>query len=375
MANNLTNVIEQLLARGLLALREQAITPQLVNREYETTPGTQGSTIDVPIPSAVTVADVAPGATPPSTADQTPGTVAIALDRWKEAAFHLNDKEMTEISERAGYLPMVASEAIRALANEVDTYVLGLTSKFFGNAGTAGTTPFASTVGALTGVRKELNNQLAPMDNRFLVMNPDAEANALGLRAFHDASFGVGAQAIMDGQITQRMGFNMVMNQNVQTHTAGTGSSYLVNNGSGLAVGAKTAAVDGGSGTVLTGDLIKFAGHDQSYVVTSATAGGTVTEINFEPGLVATVADNATVTITGTHVLNAAFHRDAIALVSKPLSGSSHPGSVFETAVDPVSGLALRLEVSREHKRDRFSYDILYGAEVIRRELGARMLG
>lgn len=378
MVNTLTNVIDKLLARGLLALREQAITPQLVNREYETTPGTQGSTIDVPVPSAVAVQDVTPAATPPATADQTPGTVPIQLSRWKEAPFHLSDKDMSEISASADYLPMVASEAIRAIANEVDSYVLSLASKFYGIQGTAGTTPFASAITDAAQVRKVLNKQLAPMDSRWLVMDPDAEANALELRAFHDASFGVGAQAILDGQITRRLGFSWAMDQNVQTHTAGTGTNFLVNNGGGYAVGTKTLAVDTGTGTLLVGDLITFASHTQTYVVTSALSGGSV---SIEPGLVTAVADNEAITGPGdtggigTHVMNAAFHRDAIALVSKPLVASSHPASIIRSAVDPVSGLALRLEVSREHKRDRYSYDVLYGAEVIRRELGARLLG
>lgn len=376
--NDLTNVIDQLLARGLLALREAAVSPQIVNREYETSPGTQGSTIDVPLPSAVAVQDVTPAATPPSTADQTPGTTSIALDRWKEAPFHLSDKDYTEMSARAGYLPMIASGAIKALANDVDRYILGLGSKFYGMYGTAGTTPFASNINAATQIRKVLNEQLCPLGDRFLVMDPDAEANALQLQAFHDASFGVGPMAIMEGQITRRLGFSWLMDQNVRTHTAGTGQNYLVNQTGSLAVGTKTIPVDTGSGTLLVGDIVSFANHSQTHVVTSALSGGSFA---IEPGLVVAVPNNTAVTGpadtggVGTHTLNLAFNRNAIALVTKPLAGSIHPGAFYQSAVDPISGIVLRLEITREHKRDRFSYDILYGGDVIRRELGARLVG
>ncbi len=48
----------------------------------------------------------------------------------------------------------------------------------------------------------------------------------------------------------------------------------------------------------------------------------------------------------------------------------------FETGpVDPVSGIALRLEVSRQYKQTTFSYDILGGAQLIRPELAAIVAG
>jgi hypothetical protein len=379
VANTLDNVIPQLLAQGLLALREMAVMPLLVNREYETMAGPVGSSIDVPLPSTVTVQTVSPAATPPSTADQEPGTVAIPLDQWKEAPFYLTDKDMLEV--QSGVLPMMASEAIRGLANNVDTYLLDLGTKFYGVHGTAGTTPFQTSIADATQIRKVLNNQLSPMDSRRLVMNADAEAEALELRAFHDASFGVGGAAILEGQITRRLGFEWFMDQNVRTHIAGAAAGYLVNEGSGAAVGIKTVTIDTGSGAFNVGDIVTFAGHTQTYVITASVGGASATSITFEPGLTTAVANNAAITAggdtggIGDHVMNLAFHRDAIAFATRPLAASNHPASIIQSAVDPVSGLTLRLEVTREHKRDRFSYDILYGANVVRRELGARLLG
>ena len=75
-------------------------------------------------------------------------------------------------------------------------------------------------------------------------------------------------------------------------------------------------------------------------------------------------------------MVNLNVHRDAFALASRPFAGADPMGlGTYMSAVDPVSRLALRLEVSRQHKRTRFSYDILYGAQLVRPELAARMAG
>lgn len=375
MANTLTDVIPQLLAQGLLALREAAFVPRIVNRGYERLAGERGSTIDVPVSSAIAVQDVTPAATPPSTADIAPSKVAITLDKWKEAPFYLTDKEILEVM--AGTIPMQAAEAVKALANQINTDILALYKDVYGYAGTAATTPFGTDLTAATALRKVLGVQLAPMDPRYIILDPEAEANALNLRALQDQSWRSNPSAIVNGQIGRTLGFDWFMHQLVPSHTAGTASGATTNT-AGYAAGVKTVTLaSAGTGTILVGDVFTLAGHSQTYVVTSGDAdvsnGGT---ISFEPGLkVALAASAIAITLKATHRVNLGFHRDAFAFATRPLENSGQGLGTFMSAADPESGLTLRLELSREHKRTRWSFDVLYGVKTVRRELACRLAG
>tara|TARA_B100000949_G_scaffold4534_2_gene3927 strand:+ start:2547 stop:3554 length:1008 start_codon:yes stop_codon:yes gene_type:complete len=333
--------------------------------------GERGSTIDVPIPSSITAVAVSPAITPPANADSAPTKVSIALDQWYEAPFYLTDKERMEVMD--GTIPMQASEAIRALANNVDSYIWGKYATVYGYAGVAGTTPFASNLSEFTNARKVLATQLAPMEPRFVVLDPDAEANAINLRAFQDASYGGGDGVIANGQIGRKLGSIWAMSQNVPTHTTTAAGTIVVNDAS-TAVGDSTITWDGGGTAPASGDLFTIAGSTTTYAVSSSTA----TVITMFPTLQAVAADNAALTFKATHVVNLAFHRDAFAFATRPLAANDEDrrlGSLVESAFDPESGLTLRLEVTRQHKQTRYSFDILYGAQLVRRELACRIAG
>lgn len=371
MANDLTEVIPKLLVQGLRALRENTVMALLVNREYESTAGEKGSTIDVPIPSAIEATDVTPANIAPNPGDTVPTSVPIPLDQWKEAAFYLSDKNQLEAIN--DIMPMQASEAVKSLANVVDVFILELYKGFFGVAGTAGTTPFTGgTTEDATELRKVLSEQLAPPGDRWAVLNPDAEQKALDIRAFQDMSWNGSTAAIIEGQLNRKMGFGWFMDQNVRTHVSGTGTLYVTSGAS--SVGATVIPLITGSGTIVVGDIITFASDPQTYtVLVGIAAPGSVT---ISPALRVAQTGAEAVAITPTHVVNLGFHRDAIAFASRPLQRyGSEFGVVSQTAIDPVSGLALRVEAKHEFKRLRFSYDILFGAAVIRPELGARLLG
>jgi len=372
MANTITEVLPKLLAQGLMALRQNAVMPRLVNRAYESLAGEKGSTITIPIPSAITAQDVAPANTPPSTADVAPTSVTIALNKWKEAPFYLTDKDMLEVMN--GTIPMQASEAVKAVCNQVEADLFSLYTQVYGYAGTAGTTPFASDLTAFTAARGVLNKQLAPKDPRSVVLDVDAETNAINLPAFQYAAYRGDTEGITEGTIGRKLGSLWTADQNVVTHTTGAAASYQTNGAA--TAGATSVTIDTGTGAFVAGDIVTFTGHTQTYAVQSSVGGATATSITVSPALKVNVGDNVAITKKASHVVNLAFHRDAIALVSRPFSGADPLGiGHYLSAIDEVSGLALRLEVSREHKRTRFSYDCLYGCQLVRPEFIARIAG
>ncbi|WP_029458242.1 P22 phage major capsid protein family protein [Solidesulfovibrio alcoholivorans] len=380
--NTLVEVVPQILAQGLLTLRQNCVMPRLVNSDFGSDAAKQGATIDIPVPSPVATNPVTPSYTPPDDAGVTPGTVPLPMDVWQEAPFFLSDKDMMEAM--GGVIPMQAAEAVKGLANFVDSYLLGLYKGVYGFVGTAGTTPFGSDVKDATNARKVLNNNLAKPDMRRFVFDADAEANALNLRAFQDASWTGDAQAINEGKIVRKLGFDWFMDQNVPTHAAGSITTGMIAKAAtAQALGAKsitcTTAASTGACALKTGDVITFAGHDQTYVVTedaTQAAAATDVTVKIEPGLKKALAGSEAVTVKASHVANLAFHRDAIAFANRPLADSADGlGNIIQSAQDPVSGLSLRLEISRQHKRTRWSYDILFGAALVRPELACRVAG
>jgi hypothetical protein len=379
MANTLDNIMPKILARGLLTLREQAIMPRLVNGDYSTEAAEKGDTIDVPIPTANSASGVTPGPVYSSATNTTPGKVQVTLNNWKKSNFHLSDKDMTEINKNRHFLPMQMQEAIRALANAVNEDIHAEYQGIYGYTGTAGTTPFASTVTDATNARKVLHQQRAPRTERRGVLDFDAEANALALAPFSDADKIGSNQVRIEGEIGRKYGIDWYADDAVTSHTTPTTSSALVV-GSAVAAGASSIDITGGNNVTLNkGDIFTIAGDTQTYVLNASVAvvstGNTAASIS---PVLAAAASSEAITLKASHVVNLAFHRDAFAFANRPLVASTQDmslGSRIMSMTDPQTGITLRLEVSRQYKQVQWEFDILWGAKLVRPELATRIAG
>jgi hypothetical protein len=412
MAHDLTTIMPKILARGLMTLRERCVMPRLVNSDYGTDARKKGSTIDVEVPVSVATQDVAPGVTKPQGSDKTPTVVQIALDNWKQNdPIFLTDKNLLEIDSKNNFLPSQMTEAVKALANDVNQSIFakykGVLRGVYGVTGTAGTTPFGTgvEVKSATQSRKILNQQLTPKTDRRGVLDFDAEAAALELSAFSDAEKIMSAAVKLEGEVGRKFGIDWVADDHVPTHTAGTivdglaGRTMAVDNAAGYAAGSTAIDLDQGAattavGTIVVGDIVSFAGHSQTYTVIANTASAQYSSVNEEytaatnaiaglgiyPALTMAVADDEVMTVQDDHVVNLVFHRDAFAFANRPLQdldvnlGQMGGGQILSMQ-DPVTGIVLRLEVSRQHKQVAWEFDILWGCELVRPQLAVRLLG
>lgn len=376
MSNDVSAVMPKILARGLMSLREQAIMPRLVNGNYGSDSAERGDTIDIPLPYDLVAEDVTPGNLPPEPSSVSVEKVQIELKNWKKSNFHLTDKEMMEVSAHENFFPMQASSAIRALANSVNMSIHAEYKGVYGLVGSAGTTPFDSSSSDATAARKLLLQQRAPKENRYGVLNFDAEANALDLAAFADADKAGNNTVKIEGEIGRKYGINWFSDDHVSRHETGAvGTPVIIAAGSG----AKTLNASGFDTKPSVGDVFTIDTDTQQYVVTaSTTLDGTESTLTVSPTLMEGFVDGDSLNFVASHEVNLVFNRDAFAFVNRPLAHSANDNSLgnqIMSMTDPQTGLSLRLEVSRQYKQVVWEFDILWGVKLIRPELAVRLAG
>ena len=383
MPNQLEDLTPQMGLQILEVFRENSILPSLVNTDFDTSPAVKGSTIDVNVMRPMSTRPVTPGMVNPVAGmnDVASDNYPVSLNEWEESPFVMTDKEVAEIAE--GVRSKSIEEAVRALANRIDLSVIENAYRASYNfVGVPGTTPFANDlIPAQTSTRMLTTGRAPKGPDRHMLLDEFAYASALGNPALQRVDASGSNETLREAVIRRAVGFNWYEDQNVPVHEVGmTAGPYAVD--AAATAGARTIVIDDGAGgapanTPNVGDVFTIAGSTQPYVIESVDAAATELTLGIRPGLAADVADGAAITpaITANHVANLAFHRDAIAFASRPLADVRHPTSIMETISDPLTGVTLRLEISREHKQTTFSVDCLWGSSVPFSDKLVRVLG
>jgi hypothetical protein len=365
----------------LMQLYPKQIFANLVYGQFENIVANQGDTINTRLPATMAARNVDStwvGVEPSAV------NVQIKMDQWKEVQFKIGDKTASlSIKDlRAEYF----QPAAEALTVAIEEALIGLYKDIGNYTGTAGSTPDdMAELG--TNIKQAMDELYIPNSQRYVVLNPAAENKYH--QVFANAQTAVSPQfSQIEGALSRRFGFDYFGSPLMPTHTAGEGETGTVVGVNAVVSGAnaipapvqtlKLASV-GASKDIKQGDILEIATGPAkgSYAIAedvTTEADETVT-VKLTTPLKGATAGNEVVSWIPTHAVNLAFHRQAFALVSRPLEVPRAPGA--NVVVIPFNGLALRVSIWYDGnvKATKVCLDILFGVKTLDARKAVRVLG
>lgn len=332
--------------------------------------------IVVPVAPAGNVSDNTPAMTIPDPTGQTAGSTTIQITKDRSAEFGFNGDDQKNLNLGVGYSTYRASviaQAIRAVVNEVETDLGALQSTFSGGYGTAGTTPFGTAndytdASQALAMLKERGGNVDPQ----LVLDTVAGANFIGKQSAVNAA---GTDSMLrQGVLLDLAGMPLRESAQInQAVTAGTGASATTD-ATGYAVGSVTITLaSAGTGTIIAGDFVKFAGDADRYMITTGDAdvsgGGTI--VIAAPGLMKAIpAATTAITVTAASTRNMCFAKSALVLATRApaLPEEGDAATDRQIIVDPRSGLAVELALYKGFKKVRYEIGLAWGVKNIKPE-------
>lgn len=376
--NTLTSLIPSLFAGMDTVSRELAGYIPAVYRDSSAERAAVNQTVTFPIAPAGNIGDIAPAMQVPEPTGQAIGNDSIVITKARASEFGFVGEERLGLNSGPGYNTVQAdmfSQSLRLLTNEVETDLAVAAKAGASRAVGAPNTPlFASSIDGVSQSGKILTDNGAPMSERNLVIDTTTGAalrTLYGINTDRDYSKVPFAE---QGVLITPHGMAIRETGQPQSHTAGDGASATTDN-AGYAKGAmEITLASAGTGAILAGDVITFAGDARQYVVAVGDAdvsgGGTVTLQS--PGLMQAIPASATaITIvdnTGSdyEVGGVAFYRNAIALVARApaLPEGGDLASDRMVLTDPRSGLGFEVSVYKGYRKVRFEVALAWGVKV-----------
>jgi len=324
--------------------------------------------------------DVSESMTIPEGTDQTVDNKTLTISNARAVQIPYTGEDVLHLNNGIGFETVYGdqiAQAMRTLTNEMEQ---DLWEEAYTNSsrafGTAGTTPFGSNFSEIAEIRQILvDNGMPQNDGQVsLVLNTLAGTNLRQLAQLQQANTAGGTDLLRQGILLDLQGLGIRESAQVGIHTKGTGTGYLLNDASS-AIGDTVIATDTGTGTILAGDIVTFAGTSDKYVVNTALAGGSFTIGG--TGLVAAEADNDAITVGNNYTANIAFHRRALELAVRapavPQGGDMADDAM--TVQDPVSGLVFEVRVYKGYRKTMIEVAASWGVKAWKSDFIATLVG
>lgn len=373
----LTNLIPTFYEAMDVVSRELVGFIPAVSRDSTAERASIGQLVTSPVVGAMVAEDITPGPYAADTPNQTIGSVQMGITKARSVPFGITGEETRGLSN-AGTLQTInrdrIAQAIRTLTNEVESDLSALHVSASRAYGAAATVPFGTALDLtdFANTRKILDDNGVPQADLHMVLGSAAMAN---IRGKQSGLFKVNESGTSDllrfGVVGDVEGW-MVHNSAAVKRSVAVGTAAgATTNTAGYAVGATTITLaSAGTGTMIAGDIVSFAGDTEKYILVSGDAdvsgGGTFTIA--EPGLQKAIPTAATaITVTAATTRNMFFHRSAIQLATRapamPEGGDSADDGMMIT--DPVSKLTYEFLVYRQKRQVRYEVNLAWGVKMI----------
>ena len=329
---------------------------------------------------AATAVDITPSMTIPQGTDQTITNKTLTITNQRGVQIPFTGEDVRFLDGGAGYETVYGAQiqqAMRKLVNEMEE---DLAEEAYKNAsravGTAGTTPFGSNFNEVAEARQILADNGMPTNDGLisLVVNTSAGVNLRNLATLSQVNTAGSEDTLRRGELLNLQGVSLKESGQVQSHTKGTGTSYLVNNAS-AAIGDTTIPADGGSGTIVAGDVITIAGDSNKYVVNTALTGGNL--VIGDTGLRVAVADNAAITVGNNYTANIMMHQAGMELAmrapAKPQGGDA--AEDIMVVQDPQSGMVFEVAVYKGFNKAMIQVGAVWGVKAWTSDAIAVLMG
>lgn len=374
MANTFLTVNE-IAKESVMRLNNNLVMAGLVHRDFSSEFADKGDTIQVKKPATFVAKDFTDAIEVQNIEED---SALVKLDKIADVSVEVTSKQLSLNIRDFG--EQIVQPAMEALAQKIDTDIMGLYADIPYTFGAAGSTPDA--LDDIAGVGKVLNTNKAPVVGRGLVLDPEAQAALIVLDAIAGADKSGSTQALREASMGRILGFDTFMSQNVQTHTKGTIAKTVGTLVTTALKGATSITIeDNGvsgavTGTLKKGDILTIADVAGQYVVTEDAAVDETTDkitAKIYPALAAAATAKA-VTLVGSNVSNLGFHKNAFALVTRP---QELPMGGADGYIANYNGLPVRVTMgyTMSSKINTISFDILYGVKTLTQELACRLLG
>lgn len=351
---------------ALVVLENNLVMANLVHRDYSDEFVSVGDTVTVRKPAKFTAKNFTGAIVRQDAAED---SVAVKIDRHRDVSFEVTSKELTlDIQDFSAQL---ISPAVRAIAQAVDEDLLNTVSDV---AATVTATASPTDLADIASLSKTLDIAKVPLDQRRLVLDPNHKYRYALTDNLSKVAYAGSGETLRNAELGRLYTLDTYMDQNCPgtlAESAGTATAFQVSGIKGETKVALSGVVPA-TATVKKGDCFILDGYRYHFAADATAAAGAVAEVAVDSELVKDYAGSDAYIANKSHSL--AFHRNAIALVTRPLA---LPMGDNRAAIVQKGGLGVRVVFGydQDTKKNIVSVDMIYGVKTLDASMAVKLVG